>query len=1026
MRTGVDSPTACAEAFGQLRRIRRSLTLVAIFVLAVAATSAATAPLAQAAVQVTSLTVSPNNPTANSSPNLTVSMNFAYTPSSDDIKRLTITLPPGLVGNPNAVTKCTTAQFSADSCPSGSDVGDTTVRVVVDALGMNLDASGDVYNLQPQSGEPARLGVIVRPPLANKIFLTVPVAVRPDLDFALENRIDNLPRTTYIPIFLSNFDVTITSMSLTLNGMVGGQRFLTMPSSCNTANLTVTAGSWDSTATATRSAPITPTGCASLAFNPSFAFTTQTTRAETPSGATAAITLPSGSPTLKRAVVTLPPGVAINPAAADGLAACSDAQFAADSNSAPACPSASRVGTVEFDTPLLGLLTGDVYFAQPTDARPWGLFVSISGPGFFAKLVGNVAIDQSNGQITTTFDDIPQVPFTAFRLTFNGGSKALLVTPRACGAAQAQAQLTPWSSSTPVARNSTVTISWDGAGAPCPSPRPFNPTLALTLSDSSAGASPAMTLTVTRPDRDQELGSLRVSLPPGLLGYLAMDGLSLCSPASAASGSCPASSRVGSVAATSGPGTSPVTLNGDVYLTSAPRSGAIAGLAVVIPARVGPVDLGRVVVTNALVLRTSDFGLVVESDRLPSALKGIPLAVRSLAIRLDRSGFLRNPTRCGTLQAAATIAASDGRTADRSVPLAISGCDRLPFAPALTGSVGARDNFGSSTVGVPLTTRITLPSGNAALKRARVQLPSSILPSLDALSRACPVSQIASGTCPPNARVGTARVVTPLLPITLEAPVLLAENAGGLPRLAIPLLGTVLYGDVSLAGGRVTTTFDNLPDIPLASFELAIDGGPSGLLRAPNTICVPNDVTTVATLDAHSGRSLSVTKALERPTCTAPRNAGGSGGSSGSGGSGGDDRTSPSSTRPSGRASVVVRRGRATVVLRIRQPRALAALARVRAVLPRSLTPRRGVRPIARTSKRIARKYVRLRGRTVQVRLVRSTRSVLVRITQVRVSRSVQRALARRKRPVVRIAVTVVDRKGRRWRITVSTRARRA
>jgi hypothetical protein len=195
------------------------------------------------------------------------------------------------------------------------------------------------------------------------------------------------------------------------------------------------------------------------------------------------------------------------------------------------------------------------------------------------------------------------VPFTAFRLTFNGGSKALLVTPRACGAAQAQAQLTPWSSSTPVARNSTVTISWDGAGAPCPSPRPFNPTLALTLSDSSAGASPAMTLTVTRPDRDQELGSLRVSLPPGLLGYLAMDGLSLCSPASAASGSCPASSRVGSVAATSGPGTSPVTLNGDVYLTSAPRSGAIAGLAVVIPARVGPVDLGRVVVTNALVLR---------------------------------------------------------------------------------------------------------------------------------------------------------------------------------------------------------------------------------------------------------------------------------------------------------------------------------------------------------------------------------------------------------------------------------------
>ncbi len=996
---------------------------------------------AHAAVSVSSLTVNPSAPQANSHTNLTVAIGFQYSPSSDDLKNLTITLPPGLVGNPRAVPQCSASQFQADNCPSQSAVGSTSVHTEVSGVPLvsALDANGTVYNLQPQAGEPGRLGVVVRPTFPgatiDKIFLQAPIVVRPDKGYALETTISSIPRETRVAVLgllPVTARITITQMSLTLNGQVNGQNFLTMPSSCAAANLTVLASAWDQPSPAgTRSATITPSGCGSLAFNPGFAFSTQTTRAETPTGAEAQITLPADSPSLKSAVVTLPSGMTINPSSASGLTACTDAQFGIGSNSAPACPSSSQVGTVQFDTPLLGLLSGSVYFAQPTPSRPWGLFVSIAGPGFYAKLVGNVTIDELSGRVTTTFDGLPQVPFTSFRLIFNGGNRALLTTPSSCGSAQAQAQLTPWSSANAVARGAAITVSWDGAGAACPDPRPFAPALALTLSDTGAGASPAMTLAVTRPDRDQPLRDLSVSLPPGLLGYLAMPGLDLCANGDAAAGNCPASSRVGSVTVQSGPGSAPVTLSGSVYLTQPPRPGAIAGLSVVIPAQVGPVDLGRVIVANALVLRPGDFGLDVASDPLPTMLRGIPLALRSLTITLDRPGFLRNPTRCGDLQANATIGASDGRSVQRSTSVTISGCDTLPFAPSLEGTLGSVDNVGGATLGVPLTTRIALPAGNAALKRVRVQLPGSLVPNITAISRTCPTAQVTAGTCPDTAKVGTARVVTPLLATPLEAPVLLAENPGGLPRLAVPLLGTVLYGDVSLDGGKVTTTFDNLPDIPLSSFELAIAGGPDGLLRAPQTICAPNDATAAAVLDAHSGGSVALTRALTRPDCTAP--AGSSGQNTGTqgsvppaSGSGQTDRTRAqrAARRPAVRGSLVVRRGLATLTLSVRQPASLPALGRVRIVLPSLLRPTRGVRPAARAPRPLAARAVRVRGRALQIRLPRATRTLTVKLTRVRLAATVARALARRKRVTLKLPLTVVDRTGHSWRITLVVRPR--
>jgi hypothetical protein len=81
----------------------------------------------------------------------------------------------------------------------------------------------------------------------------------------------------------------------------------------------------------------------------------------------------------------------------------------------------------------------------------------------------------------------------------------------------------------------------------------------------------------------------------------------VCADAAADAGACPAGSRVGSVSSLAGTGDAPVSLSGAVYLTG-PYDGGFAGLAIVIPGKVGPVDLGTVIVRGSIALR-ADGGL---------------------------------------------------------------------------------------------------------------------------------------------------------------------------------------------------------------------------------------------------------------------------------------------------------------------------------------------------------------------------------------------------------------------------------
>ncbi len=72
----------------------------------------------------------------------------------------------------------------------------------------------------------------------------------------------------------------------------------------------------------------------------------------------------------------------LNPSAANGLQACSDAQFGKGTRNPIACPAASIIGTVAIDTPPLpdGSLSGNVYVGQqlsrdPASGQEYRIFV---------------------------------------------------------------------------------------------------------------------------------------------------------------------------------------------------------------------------------------------------------------------------------------------------------------------------------------------------------------------------------------------------------------------------------------------------------------------------------------------------------------------------------------------------------------------------------------------------------------------------------------------------------------------------
>jgi len=596
----------------------------------------------------------------------------------------------------------------------------------------------------------------------------------------------------------------------------------------------------------------------------------------------------SATPALRDATVTLPKGIVINPSSANGLGACSPQQMGIlppsgepgthFNRQAPSCPESSNLGTVKVITPVFNdPLHGHVYLATPHD-NPFGsllaLYLNVEGHGLQIKLAGKVTADPQSGQLTTTFVENPQLPVEELQLQLNPGALGPLRTPAACGTYTSTASLTPWSApqSGPAATPSdSYAIDRAAGGGACSTP-PAAPAFDAGTVTAVSGIYSPFALNLSREDGSPEIAGLDDTLPPGLLAKLA--GVPYCSDAGLAAAaakdgkaeqaqpSCSVASQVGTVTVGAGAGPGPFYAAGKAYLTG-PYKGAPLSLAVIVPAVAGPFDLGTVVVRTALQVDPTTAQVRAVSDPFPHILQGIPIDIRSIALRIDRDRFIRTPTSCDPFAVTGSALFTNGQSAPTTSRFQVAECGRLGFKPKLKLSLTGQ----TKRVGHPKVKAVlSAPADEANIAATTVMLPSSEFIDNAHINNPCTRVQFAADQCPANSILGFAKATTPLLDKPLEGPVYFRSNGGEreLPDMVADLNGQI---HVTLVGfidavkvkgteqSRVRTRFQNVPDAPVSRFELSLFGGKRGLLQNSRDLCGAGLGKASLQLIAHNGVS---------------------------------------------------------------------------------------------------------------------------------------------------------------------------
>jgi hypothetical protein len=803
-----------------------------------------------------------------------------------------IELPPGVIGNPQAIPRCTAEQLGDSSensaCPFESQVGTTLVRVVQPVPGVFKEP---IYNMVPPKGTDivARLGFIA---VGWPAFINIRVD---PIDFGLIATAEGIPSASGLTEAISTIwgvpshpvhdEDRITPKESIFGGTPEGGRsvtaggpFLSNPTDCTMARaVRVTARSYqlpDQPSTKVASFPPI-TGCGKLGFAPSFTTTPTNPEAAAPTGLDTELTVPQdespqglASSTLKSARVTLPPGFAINPAAADGLQGCSVEQVGYGRNAASNCPEAAKIGTIEADVPALEeTLHGAVYQRTPEPGRLFGLWVVADEQGVHLKLPARIEPNPLTGQVTAVFDGIdalgglPQVPVAGLKLNVFGGPRAPLSTP-GCGTYLTQFSFAPWSGR-PAAQGATamqVSVGCNKVGG-------FAPRIEAGSLTPFGGKHTPFSFTLTRQDGEANPQTIALHLPQGLLAKVA--GVPLCPEAAAATGACPPASRLGSLTAASGVGGAPLWIPQPgkaptaAYLAG-PYKGAPYSIVSVVPAQAGPFDLGLVVNRSAIRVDPNTALASVLTDPLPQFLEGVPVTYRTINVLVDRPQFTLNPTNCGPKQITATITAADGRVAEASDGFQATKCAQLPYKPKLKLAFkGQMKRSGNPAVRATLTQK----PGQANTAAATVILPASQFIDNSHINNPCTRVQFNAEACPPKSILGKVVAKTPLLDEPLRGNVYFRSNGGEreLPDLVADLRGPfriILVGfidSVQKKGtSRVRTRFLGVPDAPVTSFKMNLFGGDRGLIENSRNLCASKPRAEIR-LKGQNGRA-SITK----------------------------------------------------------------------------------------------------------------------------------------------------------------------
>jgi hypothetical protein len=711
--------------------------------------------------------------------------------------------------------------------------------------------------------------------------------------------------------------------------------FVTMPADCAAGPeaATLRVDSWQEpgsvhegvyTGYSEKTAPMDgATGCDALSFEPAIETRPDTLLADEPVELGVNVRVPlnekpesPATPQVRDTTVTLPEGMSVSPGVVDGIQACNEfgpeginitgpeseqVGLSGELQLAPGhCPDASTVGTAEAITPFLPIpIKGHVYLARPAcgnaelgqppcteqdalDGRLYRLYLELGGEGELAqtgihfKVALETQANPATGQLTTRALGTPQAPFSELRIHLNGGPRAPIDNPAACGPAVTTADFAPWSApgitpeglSMPGTPDATSSSFFGVSG--CQSPTPFKPGFVAGTVTPNAGQFSSFMLNLSRQDREQYVKGVQVHTPPGLLAMLAS--VPLCPEAQANDpsvyGEC-TSSKIGTTRVASGAGSHPFEIEGNVYLTG-PHDGAPFGLSIVTHAKAGPFDLGLVVVRARIDIDPNDSTATITADEtgpyaLPQILFGVPLRLQRVTVDVTRPGFMLNPTNCGAQQITAKISGNQDAVWQVSSPFAVGACKSLAFKPKFTVSTSAHT---SRAKGASLDVKLSYPKdalGNDAnVASVEVDLPRLLPSRLTTLQQACTAATFEANpaACPQASIVGIARAYTPLLPaipaspsaacavarrpcapVSVTGPVYFVSHGGE----QFPSLIVVLQGDgvrVDLTGatfiskaGITSSTFKMIPDVPVGTFELYLPQGKYSALAANGNLC---------------------------------------------------------------------------------------------------------------------------------------------------------------------------------------------
>jgi hypothetical protein len=851
------------------------------------------------------------------------------------LKTERVDLPPGFTENPQSSPACSQEDFERvviiegqprriPACDPSTIVGREEVWLVVNTANavpvpggppgsflpkgfvlLPNPAQGTrvpVYNLEPHEGEPARLGFVIA--FSRVIQLEGDVAWESDFH-------------EYFTIKLPPPSVPFSTLKsrLLAFGQSGDGTHITTPTTCFNPNewphlysTWFRGESWGepnptfpegSTPWEAKLPPgAEPTGCERVPFDPGITIDPGTAAVDSPAKATVTTTLPFepakeggeveevapgqfegiSQSHVRKAEVVLPKGMGLNPSGAQGLLACTDAQFKKGirvmNNE---CPGASDIGSVEVESPpLREPLIGDVYVGEQKSRDPESgdqfrilLEAKSEHEDINARLVGRVKANKTTGQLTAVLNDklvgefagelpegLPQVPFEAIRVRFDG-SKDVLTSPPICSTT-GTSRFEPWARPgelKPV--SSTVTLSTDPTGGACPktmAERKFAPTYTSRTDSTKAGTYSPLRVRIGRTDGQQELKLVDVTLPKGLVGKLA--GIPYCpetaiaaaasksGAAESANPSCPEKSFLGTATTASGTGSNPLRLPGNVWLAG-PYKGAPISLAVTTPAIAGPFDLGTVVVRVAVHIDPETAQVHAVSDVIPDVFGGVKLDLRSIDLDIYRKKFMLNPTNC---KAQATVGTIKGGGADPTNPAAFSAfgvsdpfratkCKRLGFKPKLKVKL-----FGPTTRAKNPRLKAVLKArkGDANIARTALTMPHSLFLDQSHIGTVCTRPQLASHTCPKASVYGKAWAKSPLLSKPLKGKVFLVSSNNKLPDLLADLRGQVeiyLRGVISSKRGGLRTVFRKVPDVPVSKFVLSMKGGEKSLLVNSENLC---------------------------------------------------------------------------------------------------------------------------------------------------------------------------------------------